>query len=164
MTVLTIEAPAIAPTLPPVEDPFGPVEPLPWPRYSPAPAPDAARAYATLDFIVKHRDLWNQAEWLWKSECGTRACFAGWTSLMAGDEPEASLLARNRYSLTEIRTTDGRLMPVGDRAQELLRITDREAHRLFSGGNRLADLINGVHAIFGPRPALAHSGAAVDNA
>ena len=124
-------------------------------------APDAERAYATLDHIDADPASWNQARW-W---CGTSGCFAGWTVKLAGEEFDL---------FNRVRTGPGEF-DVGDRAAQLLGFADvralddaswtalgepdpdsigTEEFELFSAVNTREDLGRIVEAVFGPRPAV----------
>lgn len=37
--------------------------------------------------IEAHPETWNQGNWFRRSDCGTTACFAGWTCQLTGWEP-----------------------------------------------------------------------------
>lgn len=82
----------------------------------------------TLDHIETHPQEWDQSDW-W---CETTACFAGHAALLAG----ADLVDE----ATQKVTYDGKRMHISDAAQLALRLSDREAVRLFAGSNDLGDL------------------------
>jgi hypothetical protein len=139
-------------------------------------APNAELAYKVLDHIDANPDSWRQMYWLRRTECGTAACFAGWTSLLSGDKPawlsEGSLTGN-------FVSTDGGDEYVPRRAVQLLGFADEdemnraaygalaasagaaidaddftlaEPFELFDGGNTREDLGRIVEALFGPRP------------
>jgi hypothetical protein len=112
------------------------------------------RAYRTLDFIEAHPDKHDQAFWIYReaisqpitldldlavTECGTTACFAGWTVLLAGQQISARRTAMDRFGIPE-------------RAEGLLGLTIEEADELFWQADDLADVRKAVFEIFGPRP------------
>jgi hypothetical protein len=114
--------------------------------------PNAELAYKVLDHIDAHPETWYQGQWIAKAECGTVACFAGWTCLLSGE----------KFS------SDGPLgvmlrsgTPVPDRAEDLLRTSrfvvsfvdgELEEEDLFQEYNTREDLARIVEEIFGPRP------------
>jgi len=113
------------------------------------------RAYAVLDHIEKHPDLHNQGAWTtgaltWKiegfaaedmtPECGTTACFAGWTVLLNGDTMVGSLVPAINYQ------------HVADHAANLLDLDGSEQTKLFYIADSLDAVRSAVTEIFGPRP------------
>lgn len=114
--------------------------------------PNAALAYAVLDHIDAHPEEWNQAVWFRRPQvgCGTTACFAGWTSLLSGDEPD---WAHAYQRQTDGVISDGRSLYIVGRAMGLLGIDDHQADALFYGANTREDLGRLVAQIFGHRPA-----------
>lgn len=118
------------------------------------PKPNAELAYAVLDHIDAHPEQWNQGVWvrIRVRGCGTAACFAGWASLLSGDEPYEHWSSDNGAS-SEIRSAEtGRIRQVRNRARDLLRITDWQADDLFDAGRIRSELDDAVAEIFGPRP------------
>ncbi|GIF08715.1 hypothetical protein [Actinoplanes siamensis] len=113
--------------------------------------PDAGRAYAVLDQIDARPELHNQSAWFHRTigGCGTAACFAGWTSLLAGDEP---LWTHDYQNQTDAVIGGGKRRYIEARATELLGIDPDQADALFYGGNTREDLGRLVEQIFGPRP------------
>lgn len=137
--------------------------------------PDAARAWAVMDFIETNPEKHDQGNWFFtewmetreeiekahadareNNWCGTTACFAGWTSLLAGDRMlswEERRNATDRFFSTEIRSADtGRVRSVRERARDLLGLTESQADLLFDGGNSRNELKRLITNIFGPRP------------
>lgn len=150
-----------------------------------------ARAWDLWDFIETHPDEHFQGTWislppnmdydLDKSEiptfkpelledvrfespwCGTAACVAGWTSLLAGDKPVTRKMRADNPALEErhwlhesplvISADTGRAREVRVRAIELLELTPLEAEELFSGGNSKLTIRGLLEKYFGPRPA-----------
>lgn len=128
--------------------------------------PNAELAYLTLDQIDAHPELHSQSWWFTVTDCGTVACFAGWTCVISGDKPSA--LDRPMHVL-EIGTDvsfvvlpDGEKVYASDRARELLGIDKLTARRLFDGSNTREDLGRLVAEIFGPRPESYGSGCRCD--
>lgn len=115
-------------------------------------APNAELAYLVLDHIDAHPDQWDQATW----ECGTVACFAGWTVKLSGGSLED---LTDRVGILTPLVIEGPAEIVGlevDVAAELLLGYDSRAfdEDLFDGLNTRADLDRIAEAIFGPRPAV----------
>lgn len=78
---------------------------------------------ALLCKVIRHIEQ-NPQEWaqeVWESECGTRACVAGWAIKLSGQKV---------YDLGS----------PSDRAKELLGITEDQACRLFNGVNYMEDI------------------------
>lgn len=65
-------------------------------------------------------DTWEQSIWIIKSNCGTTACFAGWTCVLSGTYSHGFF--------------------AGEKAQELLELSSCEAKYLFFSGHSLDDL------------------------
>lgn len=115
--------------------------------------PNAALAYAVLDQIDKHLELWDQGQWLRRGEdgdCGTVGCFAGWTCLLSGDKPE--WYGEDDPVTGWVKDSVGLRYLVDDRAEDLLGINMQQADRLFATSNTRDELIEFVAEIFGPRP------------
>ncbi len=81
------------------------------------PVLDEARMREVLAFLQLHPELWNQNHFL----CGTTGCLAGWT--VALDEQKTV------HELDQL-TWGYPAIPI--RAQELLGLTDKQAHELFT--------------------------------
>lgn len=86
------------------------------------------------EFARDHKDM--------KFTCGTVACVAGWTSLLSGDrvrQGDAEMLLgpefEHRFRVGSVTTPDGRIMHVGDRAMEVLGLSERVATALFHTNN-----------------------------
>jgi hypothetical protein len=115
--------------------------------------PNAKLAYAVLDHIDADPDSWDQGNWFEQARCGTTACFAGWTTLLSGDQPQFGSM-----NVTDlVVTNDARREFVAERAAELLRVEYDESHtspgnRLFSPYHDRKSLGAAVADIFGPRP------------
>lgn len=110
--------------------------------------PDTARAYQVLDHILAHPEQHDQG--IWMNECGTVACLAGWTCLLAGDQPVCRPLWTD-YMAVRVGDTH-RLRKIRGRAKELLGIDDLQADYLFDASNSIDDLIEEIEKIFGKRP------------
>lgn len=121
--------------------------------------PNVTLAYEVLDKIDANPELHNQRVWFLPlaDGCGTAACFAGWTCLLAGDAVVDECACGDDRCLIRyrVRTSDGELMPVDARAQELLGLDVFQAADLFDGVNSREHLGELVHAWFGPRPEAA---------
>lgn len=131
------------------------------------------RLRAVMDFIDEHIEWWDQSSWLevdpytvdWEKvvkhpsdvgECGARACFAGWTAILAFEAEPLSKHDPTWLTLSRIdRRSDWEWRRVSDgqgaykdalgthirhRAQVLLGLTDRDADDLFDANNTLTDL------------------------
>lgn len=118
-----------------------------------APTPNATLAYRVLDHIDAHPESWNQLDWITRpdgADCGTAACFAGWTALLSGDQPR---WARDWSVRTDyVLDPDGERRDISVRASELLGINDEQADDLFCAVNTRPRLGTLVAEIFGPRP------------
>lgn len=87
------------------------------------------------EFARDHKDL--------RFTCGTVACVAGWTSLLSGDrvrEAAADLWEHNddgqpTYRVGSVTTPDGRIMPIANRAMEVLGLGYLTASALFHVNN-----------------------------
>lgn len=93
----------------------------------------------TRDYIRDHPDEHEQSAWGVLNTgtapgCQTTYCIAGHVCVtLQKDAPVWSLHpdSDKPYRLELVRTTEGKLFSVRLRAQSLLRLTDREANRLF---------------------------------
>lgn len=125
-----------------------------------APKPNAELAYQVIDHIDAHPEQWRQGLWIGQAQCGTIACFAGWTVLLSGFEPDYAdgRTQPGGMPLTERIVADDHATSVSFQAQQLLRADRwvREGHEdeedLFDGYNSREDLGRLVAEIFGPRP------------
>lgn len=114
-------------------------------------------AIAVWHHIVDNPEQHRQDQWLTKTECGTVACFAGWTALLAGAEPawrsgcDSSGIVHLPDDLAEElgRTNRG---PAECVAIDLLGITVGQADDLFSGANDLGDIREVLQDIYGLHP------------
>jgi hypothetical protein len=77
-----------------------------------------------MTFIKDHPDRHNQA--VWATECGTSACFAGWTILLSGGQYER-LREYGNYGFT----LNGELVSPEERAAEMLGISREDAAAMF---------------------------------
>lgn len=110
---------------------------------------------------------WNQAHWALREVgegvvCRTTFCFAGWTSVLAGDEllfdppcrcPECRRLGYESTTDRVRSSETGRVRELCLRAQDLLGLTPGQADRLFSGKySTLEELETRVRSLAGDRP------------
>jgi hypothetical protein len=116
--------------------------------------PNAELAYRVLDHIDADPDSWFQETWLTRTDCGTIACFAGWTCLLSGDDPVFD-------DETETDTVDVAvvgLQSIPERAAHLLgipfnrRLRFGVGHVLFDAEHDRKSLGEAVEHYFGPRP------------
>jgi len=120
-----------------------------------APKPNAELAYLVLDHIDAHPEQWDQGRWISRpdgADCGTAGCFAGWACMLSGNQPDWTM---SNGKWTNTVTADGYWKYVGDRAAELLGISEVDAEMLFDADNQRDDLDRHVAEIFGPRPGSA---------
>lgn len=82
----------------------------------------------TMEHIEQHPEEWDQSFWM--SECGTKACFAGWACVFSGVEVV--------YSWARCTTADGD--SAGAAAQDALGLTFEDADQLFEANNTMAEL------------------------
>lgn len=119
--------------------------------------PNAELAYATLDQIDAHPELWSQDWWFTVTDCGTVGCFAGWACVLSGDKPTAGdrplCMVAIGDDVSFVQRPDGERLYASDRALDLLGIGREVGRRLFDGRNTREDLGRLVAEIFGPRPA-----------
>lgn len=90
-------------------------------------------------------------------ECGTRACFGGWTALLNGKAlMRVDDDAEGVYGVYVVDiAVDGELISdVPTYARRALRITSGDASLLFDATASRSDLLALVGDIFGPRPAV----------
>lgn len=134
--------------------------------------PNAELAYRVLDHIDAHPEQWDQGTYIAKAECGTVACFAGWTVLLSGEQP---YFGRDDEWAETSYVSAGATVYVSELAEELLGVSrfvpddvediDEDScfespcsgctHcglDLFAGGNTRDELGRLVEVIFGPRP------------
>jgi hypothetical protein len=113
--------------------------------------PNAELAYRVLDHIDAHPEQWDQGIYIRKAECGTAACFAGWTVLLSGAKPISGFQTRVAFN--------GKEVSVPLLAEKLLGAVPAIAYGnenfhdagLFDPGNTREDLGRLVLEIFGPR-------------
>ncbi len=111
------------------------------------------RAYRVLDHIERNPEKHSQGFWVDSDRretaatvmagCGTTACFAGWTALLAG------AVYTGHGSWMELGGSAGRTSTL---AAELLGLTGDEVDALFFDAADLAAVRKAVFEIFGPRP------------
>jgi hypothetical protein len=85
--------------------------------------PDFAKIDRVMDFIDKNPDRHYQGVWGLKNQCGTTACFAGWTVLMNG----GSIQSANIFLDKDGKPIDS----VGRYAAEILGLNDRDLDTMF---------------------------------
>src|SRR6478752_211362 len=105
-----------------------------------APTPNAELAYRVLDQVDADPASWDQSKWFYRplgASFGTAACFAGWTSLLSGDEPR---WVHGYQMQTYAVVASGKTRYIEARAAELLGIDENQADALFYGGNTREDL------------------------
>jgi hypothetical protein len=116
--------------------------------------PNAELAYRVLDHIDADPISLMQRVWISQVACGTVACFAGWTCLLAGDQPTGFDEAAEAEYVRAGPEGDTRYIP--ERAAELLGIDYDEAddfgNTLFNPNTTRDGLVRKVAEIFGPRP------------
>lgn len=119
-----------------------------------------AHAYRTLDYITSHPERHDQGWWLdlgddadvsiqytdldldgAEGHCGTTACAAGWTVLLAGHTISEG------WKVTAL--DDEHVHGV---AAQILGLTSGEAEALFFDADNLSGVTDAIHSIFGPRP------------
>lgn len=111
------------------------------------------RAYRVLDHIERNPHKHDQASWVnstrretaetMMNECGTTACFAGWTGLLAGAEYNG---------VGSWMMTNGQTYRAAALGSALLGLTEAEEDALFYDAQDIADVRKAVFEIFGPRP------------
>lgn len=98
-----------------------------------APAERAKLVLAQIDLTP---ELWDQEVWLAPHECGTAACFAGWTCLLAGAKPNETEAIRTPEGLVDMVFAtvqyEGRRRMVATLAEELLGL-DKAISDYYSG-------------------------------
>lgn len=90
------------------------------------------RLRSELEFVAQNRHLWDQEEWIHRSECGTYACLAGWTVL---HEPGIQIPADQQGCWIQERRTS-----VGTLAMDILGLNEEDAAELFHATNTIEDL------------------------
>lgn len=116
--------------------------------------PNAELAYRVLDQIDLDPNGWVQEVWISRADCGTVACFAGWTCLLSGDHP-ARADEDGEAEYVQVAWSDGAHY-IPERAASLLGIDydpDLEfGNDLFEANQSREKLGELVAEIFGPRP------------
>lgn len=101
-----------------------------------ARGPNVRLLQATLAQIEAHPETWNQSIPA-RGDCGTTYCAAGWAVTLDGcrwaDPTTLAMLRARRDDPPEHISPNG-LVACEDRAQRILRLSDREARRLFRAG------------------------------
>lgn len=96
---------------------------------------DYEKLDAVLNHIETHPEQHNQSSWGVKTECGTTACFAGWTLLMFG-KPEDILWLDNFALSTPHDSYDD----VDDIAGDILGLEEDQRPALFYTAKTLEDV------------------------
>lgn len=122
------------------------------------------RAYELLDFLKNHPEHHDQNHWVLPApgervtpmqpmtasralaRCGTTACAAGWTVLLAGGQ-----MVEQQPGATFVEGLDGMDgFMVPGAASVLLGLSGEEAEVLFYWAESLEDVAAGIERIFGP--------------
>jgi hypothetical protein len=102
-------------------------------------------AWRVAEFIIDHPDQHDQEYWY--SDCGTAACFAGWTTFLSGWRP---LIILDQYQVERDIVTDdgavngherGRVQDIAIKELGMEPIGDT-FWQLFDSDNTLKDIIN----------------------
>lgn len=102
----------------------------------------------TAEHIIDHPESWDQS-WFFQ-ECGTVACFAGWTTLLEGYKPHPNYDTIIELTEAQAIKLDGEHFGsiwnelrtcAQDLAAHLLGLTWAEGRELFYGGNDLTDIL-----------------------
>lgn len=103
---------------------------------------------------VKLRGKWPKGARSIEVDCATSACAAGHACLLAGDAFVISELdlefddkGREYYHPVDVRTPEGELIDVADRAQQLLGLTYDEREVLFYGENSHKETVRLLDAL-----------------
>jgi hypothetical protein len=126
---------------------------------------NAELAYRVLDHIDAHPEQHDQGLWFAeKYECGTVACFAGWTAMLAGgrlakvkdewDFATTVIVGGLPEELIGKHVSYAAAVLLGI-AEDLDDEDEAQALRIFNGHNTREDLGELVAETFGPRPAAA---------
>lgn len=103
-----------------------------------------ARSARTLAFLEANPTRHLQSSWITEHlgafNPGVRACFAGWTVLLAGAEPLRSSAPLGGHVQLEEVTYGGTRYTVPELARELLEVNCGFASEMFYGRNTLEDL------------------------
>jgi hypothetical protein len=99
----------------------------------------------TMQYIKDHPEQHNQEVYFQQTECGTAACFAGWTCILAGHE-----LIKDDVGLVWCLCRNDEPIWIVTVAQNILGLTRDEAAKLFYCDNSIEtlelmvkDLVNG---------------------
>jgi hypothetical protein len=93
-----------------------------------------------LQFIKDHPEKHDQRTWGYKSDCGTTACFAGWTAVLNGYEFYFGRMVFERYYSGVKSLKTGVHSSTSTAAAVVLELTCDEAMMLFDGGNTFEEL------------------------
>jgi hypothetical protein len=114
--------------------------------------PNAPLGYRVLDYVTQYPEQHHQGSYVEHLDetvrsgpaCGTVACFAGWTCILSGEQVNVDADA--------VILEDGSLLPIRDRAADLLGLDFEQAWELFIHVQDPDDLPEAVATYFGPRP------------
>lgn len=93
-----------------------------------------------MTFIRDNPDEWDQNVWIHPTaltDCGTVACFAGWTCLLSGYR---ALAPGQFYGSTCVAGKNGELEDIPNLAASLLGLEDEQVRNLFNSDNSFDDL------------------------
>lgn len=105
---------------------------------------------ATMQHINDHPETHQQFWWFNQHECGTGGCFAGWTWMIAGNQPMQSLVRHEDRTLRITDEVDDDITRLRAETTQMLGLTEKEADILFDANNTIPalqlmvkDLVNG---------------------
>jgi hypothetical protein len=105
--------------------------------------------------IQRNPDKYDQGVWAAMAECGTVACFAGWTVLLNGDQP---FWAWGVPDSNGKRWASANVMSDGtfifDYAETLLGLSTLQTHALFRSSSSLNDIRRHIIDLTGVDPHL----------
>ncbi len=107
---------------------------------------------ATMEQIEQHPELWDQDVWL--TDCGTKACFAGWASKLSGFKPVVIPASETPLGEIYVSAVNEDDVHVSDWAAEKLGLTSNEVDVLFDGSNSMGDLRRYVSALLDDKSIL----------
>lgn len=96
--------------------------------------PNIEELRLTLKEIEHDPAMWDQAEWLCETECGTVGCFAGRTVLRHG------WVLANGWHGCCIQAGGDHIRAVSEVAAEILELSTAQWQELFDASNNLPDL------------------------
>jgi hypothetical protein len=93
----------------------------------------------TLEYVRSHPEKWNQLNWAYKDDCGTKYCFAGTAVHLAGYKfqwERGNNIDKDR--LVGSRISGGEL--IREKAQTLFDISFDQSEDLFNAENSIFDI------------------------